>query len=172
MGMYTELHFNAELIKGTPKQVIDTLRHMTGQDEHVPDELPDHPLFRTGRWDYMLQSSSYYFPTSVASSVDYDGIANAHYLRVRCNVKDYDGEIVKFLDWVMPYVFADTECLGYYRYEEDDHPTLIYKRAIGQERTETQTPQARAETVRAGTESPSASVGEGEGVQSGQEGRE
>lgn len=127
MGMYTELHFNAELIRKTPQQVLDVLGYMTGAFELAPATLPDHALFSSERWKGMLLCSSYYFPLSVASSIDWDDIAKSHYLRVRCNLKNYGSEIENFLDWVMPYVHAGDECLGYYRYEEDPHPTLIYK---------------------------------------------
>lgn len=127
MGMYTEFHFNTELVKDTPRQVLDTLAYMTGQSQLEPSSAPDHPLFTTGRWNSMLGSSSYYFALSPASSVDWDDIAKCHYLHVRCNFKNYGGEIEHFLDWIMPWVEAGTECLGYYRYEENDHPTLIYR---------------------------------------------
>lgn len=127
MGMYTELHFNAGMIRDLPRQIVDTLSYMTDQVRGAPVELPRHPLFDTQRWDFMLRCDSAYFPATPASSLDYDEDARRYYLHVRCNLKNYDGEIGKFLDWVMPYVDADTECLGYHRHEENDHPTLIYK---------------------------------------------
>lgn len=127
MGMYTELHFNAELKRDAPEQVREILRFMTGgtPTDEPPTDLPDHPLFKTRRWEHMLLCSSYYFPAQVASALVFD---QGWYINVRCNLKNYDDEIGAFLNWVMPYVDAGTECLGYYRYEEDDHPTLIYKR--------------------------------------------
>lgn len=124
MGMYTELHFNAELIDKPPQQVIDVLSYMTGQSETHYD-LPDHPLFKTRRWEIALRCDSAYFPMSPASSFDFED--GRWQLRVRSNFKDYDAEVEHFLNWVLPYVDADTECLGYYRYEQDNHPTLIYK---------------------------------------------
>lgn len=127
MGMYTELHFNAELIRDTPHRITDVLAYMTGTTRSEPAALPDHALFGTRHWDLMLQCDSSYFPLSTASSIDHE--YGRHYLRVRSNFKNYDGEIEKFLDWIMPWVDADTECLGYWRYEENDHPTLIYKTA-------------------------------------------
>lgn len=63
-------------------------------------------------------------PAQSASDLVYD---QGWYINVRCNLKNYDGEIGAFLDWIMPWVFAGPECLGYYRYESDDHPTLIYR---------------------------------------------
>lgn len=129
MGMYTELHFNAQLIRDTPHRITDVLAYMTGTTHSKPAVLPDHALFGTRRWDSMLQCDSSYFPLSPASSIDHE--YGHHYLRVRSCFKNYDDEIAAFLDWIMPWVDADTECLGYHRYEEDDHPTLIYKNPPG-----------------------------------------
>lgn len=125
--MYTEIHLNAELRRDAPQQVLETLAYMTGTNEQRPEPLPDHELFKAERWEGMLRCESYYFPLSVASSLDYDDIAQCHYLRVRSNFKNYSSEIAAFLEWVMPWVAAGDECLGYYRYEEDNDPTLIYK---------------------------------------------
>ncbi len=129
MGMYTELHFNVELERDAPDSVRAILEHMvrtTDEDVEAPD-LPDHLLFKTERWDFMLHCDSYYFPADTHSTFRRDEIGDAWYLCVRTNLKNYGGEIEKFLDWVLPYVDADNECLGYYRYEADAHPTLIYK---------------------------------------------
>jgi len=42
------------------------------------------------------------------------------------NLKNYDNEIFKLLEWLAPYI--DTNgFLGFKRYEEDYDPTLIYK---------------------------------------------
>lgn len=133
MGMYTELHFNAELNRDVPESVLAALRYMVGAEDAEPATLPDHPLFKTERWPYMLRCDSYYFPADTHSTLRLDDIAKAWYLCIRSNLKNYDDEIGKFLDWVSPYVFAGTECLGYYRYEETDDPTLIYKSQAGAE---------------------------------------
>ena len=45
------------------------------------------------------------------------------------NLKNYGGEINKFLLWIAPYLHTGAdykEFLGFTRYEEDDDPTLIY----------------------------------------------
>lgn len=128
MGMYTELHFNAQLKRDTPKQVIDTLAYMNWQVQDEPSILPKHELFGKSRWDFMLRCSSSYFALSPASSVDWDEDSRCYYLHVRCNLKNYNDEIESFLDWIMPYIDSGGECLGYYRYEEENDPTLIYKK--------------------------------------------
>lgn len=129
MGMYTELHLNVELKRDVPDEVLSLLQYMvnpTAKQADVPALLPDHALFETSRWDYMLQCDSYYFAADTRSTLRLDD-QGGWYLCIRCNLKNYGGEIGKFLDWVLPYVDADTECLGYWRYEENNDPTLIYK---------------------------------------------
>jgi hypothetical protein len=131
MGMYTELHFNAELRPDVPEEVLNVLRVMLGmEDRHVP--LPRHPLFETGRWGVMLGMDSYYFDADTHSTLRYDEVAEAHFLCIRCNVKNYEGEIEKFVDWITPYLAKhEGEFLGFSRYEETEEPTLIYMPADG-----------------------------------------
>jgi len=70
---------------------------------------------------------SYYFNADTISTCRWDDISNSYYLCIRSNLKNYDGEIRKFLDWIKQFVDAGIgEFLGFYRYEEDDDPTLIY----------------------------------------------
>lgn len=93
--------------------------------EDVNIEIPNHPLFLTSRWKFMLTSDSYYFDGDTHSSFDYDNISNDYGLTVRCNLKNYDDEIQKFLDWVIQN--SDTQgFVGYTRYETADSPSLIY----------------------------------------------
>ena len=98
---------------------------MVGDINIEPDDKPNHPLFETDRWRMLFTSDSYYFDGITNSVLDYDGIAEAYYLTVHSNLKNYDDEINKFLDFIRPYL--DTKgFLGYYRYEEDEDPVLIY----------------------------------------------
>ena len=62
MGMYTEIYLKVSLKEDTPEEVINILKHMVGDDQclNIDAELPDHPLFNTNRWDFMLCCSSYY----------------------------------------------------------------------------------------------------------------
>lgn len=128
MGMYTELDLNAELRRDTPDEVLGVLRYMVGGSAKPPAP-PSHPLFETARWRSMLTCDSYYFDAWTHSRVIVDNIAHATYLNVRCNLKNYDDEIGKFLDWIDPWLEKDKgEFLGFYRYEESEEPALIYKR--------------------------------------------
>ena len=56
-----------------------------------------------------------------------DEIAKAHFLCIRSNVKNYDGEIQHFIDWITPCLDKHPgDFLGFRRYEETEDPTLIY----------------------------------------------
>ena len=127
MGMYTEFHFNASLKKGTPEGVLNVLRYMVGDIEDRPQNLPDHDLFKTQRWWLMLVCNSYYFDADTHSTLRFDDINDSHYLCVRSNLKNYDSEIEKFCDWIMPYLDKfPGDFLGFSRYEETEVPNLIY----------------------------------------------
>lgn len=128
MGMYTQLVFNARLKPDTPDEVLETLKYMLGQSDEPLTSYPDHELFSTTeRWSYMLTSSSYYhYPTFSNSRLIHDDVSS-YGLAILCDLKNYSDEIGKFIDWIMPYVETHgREFLGYWRYEEDDDPTLIY----------------------------------------------
>lgn len=130
MGMYTEFHYNIELPKKTtPKEVIKILKYMINNEKKIDDiEIPEHKLFKTDRWTYMLRTDSYYFSADTKSTLRYDKIGECYYLCIRCNLKNYDNEIEKFIDWINPYIGEYDDFLGFYRYEESNKPTLIYKK--------------------------------------------
>lgn len=126
MGMYTELNIGVKICP-TPT-VVQKLNYMLGKD--TEDVHIDHLLFTDQtRWEYMLLCDSYYFDGQADSKLFVDDLIPdepMYFLNVRCNLKNYNEEIEKFMDWLCPYI--ETEgFLGYKRYEEDDNPTLIYK---------------------------------------------
>lgn len=127
MGMYTEFHFNVELKESIQPDMLKILKYMLGEIDEIGDtKLPEHPLFATSRWEGMLRSDSYYFDADTHSTLrnDWQG---GWFLCIRCNLKNYDSEIEKFIDWIMPYCDKfEGDFLGFYRYEETEEPTLIY----------------------------------------------
>lgn len=126
MGMYTEFHFNVELPKNTPKDIIDILQYMMGDIEKKP-HLPDDAFFECERWELLFSCDSYYFAADTHSTLRYDDIGDCWYLCVRSNLKNYDNEIEKFVSWIAPYLESLVyEFLGFYRYEETNRPTLLY----------------------------------------------
>lgn len=131
MGMYTEFHFNCELKSDVPNEVIEVLQYMLrDNNDAMCPPLPSHPLFKTARWDWMLRSDSYYFPADTHSTLRWDE-NECWYLCIRCNLKNYSGEIEHFVDWIMPYIDeVDGELLGFSRYENNQKPELIYYRHL------------------------------------------
>ena len=130
MGMYTEIFMRVNIRKDAPESVRKMLEFLTSGNDK-PDELPDHEFFTCDRWDYVALSSSYYFPGTRHSSYvravrDYDADA----LNILANLKNYDGEIGKFFDWIDPYLEGERgDFIGYEMYEEDETPTLHRKAA-------------------------------------------
>lgn len=139
MGMYTELHFNAELNVAKDAMVADVLKYMLGDIEELPEMLPDHELFKTDRWQIMLRCDSYCFDADTCSTLRWDETGKSYYLCIRTNLKNYGSEIEKFIDWIDPYLDKyEDDFLGFYRYEEDEEPTLIYKVTRQPPQTESQ----------------------------------
>lgn len=139
MGMYTEIVAALELRGGhgqsaeaPPQSIIDVLHFLTGYDDSAALDVPDHPFFSRRGWRSVLRTDSYYFPGDTRSTFRYDEIAKSWFLTVRSNLKNYDGEIEQFLDWIAPYTEPNDVrddglfFVGYMRYEEDPDPTLIY----------------------------------------------
>jgi hypothetical protein len=128
MGMYTAFHLGVSLTN-PPKEVIDILRYMTTfkRSDIIPPPVPAHPFFFCDRWSSLMIMDSAYFKCDTHCSLRQDTFdANCYYLTVTSNLKNYDDEILKFMDWIMPYLDVTDDMLGYYRYEEDDAPTILY----------------------------------------------
>ena len=130
MGMYTELVMASEI--KNDQTVIDILRVMIGEkySDDLHFDLPDHPLFKSEDqlWKYMLRIDSYYFSGTTHATLEekyLEPVSPSYYLTIRCNFKNYGNEIQKFLDWLSPYI-EDIGFIGYYRYEENGRPTLIF----------------------------------------------
>lgn len=126
MGMYTELVMACTFSKLNDNDIKILMCMVGGEDfEETVVEIPDHPLFLTSRWKLMLCSDSYYFDGVTHSNFAYDSIGKDYRLTVRCNLKNYDDEIEKFLDWIIQK--SDTQgFVGYTRHETAKIPSLIY----------------------------------------------
>ena len=131
MGMYTELIFKASIrvkINSIEQAVIQCL--FNGHD--VPVTLPDHPFFKSPRWDMVTTCSSFYHhPTAYNNLVDTQWNLNGYteyYVFSRADLKNYDDEIELFRNWIDPYVGEEKgKCIGWMWYEEWNEPMLIYK---------------------------------------------
>ena len=130
--MYTELIFGAELKKETPQKVIDALRYMTGEI----DESENFP-FPKGRCEWLFQGSSYYFGVSRdVKQMWFDEIINTWVISVRSNIKNYEGEIEIFLEWIKPWIDKGSGARDMYAitmYEEAHVPEIYYLDNIDQQ---------------------------------------
>ena len=121
--MYTEIYVNVDLREDTPREVIKTLEAICNKDSESP-YLVDKPL----RWSYLFNSGSYYTPNTQCAKLTFDPISHQWSLLAKGDIKNYEGEIEEFFDWIKPYVKCRSEetFIGYKRYEEDCRPTNIY----------------------------------------------
>ena len=130
MSMYTEIYVKAVLKEDVNINVIDVLKYMLGMDNIELEDLilPNHSLFTTNNWHYMLRSGSYYHVPYTVKLFEYNDISESYYLVVRSDFKNYQDEIGKFFDWITPYLkkYGDKTFIGYSLYEEDDEPKLYY----------------------------------------------
>lgn len=124
MGMYTKL--NANLIIDNDR-CIDIIKYMLKETDKIPS-LPEHDLFKTDRWEFMLKSCSYYFTGTNNSKLIYDEQLKRFILHCDCDLKNYDNEIELFLEWISSFIENKgyKNFLGYIRYEECTYPTLIF----------------------------------------------
>lgn len=110
----------------TPTEVVNVLRHMAG-DTTETETIPTHPLFETERWQSLFRCDSYYFAAKTHSDVSFDPVTATWFVTVTSNLKNYDDEIGKFIDWIAPHLNSrEGEFLGYSLYEEDEFPTLYF----------------------------------------------
>lgn len=119
MGMYTEIFISADLKSNTPESVIDALRGMCDW-EHESETLNK----MGSRTKYLFNSGSYYTPNTQCRSLTFDSIANQYSIIGKGDIKNYDSEIEKFFEFIKPY--CEDGFIGFYRYEEDREPTLVF----------------------------------------------
>ena len=120
MGMYTQLQMSFSLKEETPKLIVRRLNGMIYEHKYDGWKKPYERL------NWCLNSASYYFDDITSSSIKYD--SDQYRVNILCDFKNYNDEIGKFITWIMPYIDAEKgRMIGYYRYEEDYKPTIIYK---------------------------------------------
>ena len=120
MGMYTELVLKAEVKRDLPQDVEAVLQHLFNGND-APDVLPSHPFFECDRWGHVGTCSSYYHIPFAMSNY------SEGYIFSRSDLKNYGGEIEKFIDWLTPYLNEfKGYCIGWTWYEEADKPTLLF----------------------------------------------
>ena len=123
MGMYTEIYINVDLKKDTPDDVIKVLKAMCYMlpDQECSDVLADYP----DRWICLFSNMSYYTPSTNCRFLEFDDISNQWSLLGKGDIKNYNNDIEKFFEWIMPWIDGSVgDFIGYQRYEESQLPTL------------------------------------------------
>lgn len=110
MGMYTEFSIKIKLREDVPEDVKNLMSKFFNSGSLVLENRElypaTHSFWSTPRYDWF--SYGEYVHPNLSISVD---------------LKNYDNEIEKFLDWISPYVESANE--GVRRYEEDWEDTII-----------------------------------------------
>ena len=121
--MYTEIYINVDLKKDTPDDVIKVLKAMCYMlpDQECSDVLADYP----DRWSCLFSNMSYYTPYTNCKFLEFDNISNQWSLLGKGDIKNYNNDIEKFFEWIMPWIDGSVgDFIGYQRYEESQLPTL------------------------------------------------
>lgn len=127
MGMYTELFLSCRVRRNT--EAIPILKYLANK-ELTPGVLPKHDVFSCPRWEMLGRCSSYYFLPKAYTTLDYDDIGKYWMFVSLSSLKNYNNEIQIFIDWLRPFLEVDQdEMFGYYRYEENKEPTILYGEA-------------------------------------------
>ena len=125
MAMYTEIYINVDLKKETPDDVIRVLKAMCYMlpNQECTEVLVDYP----DRWGSLFSNMSYYTPSTNCRFLEYDDITKRWSLLGKGDIKNYENEIEKFFEWIMPWIDASPgEFIGYSRYEDNDKPKLYF----------------------------------------------
>lgn len=140
MGMYTEvvvkIDFTREQIGSNNFDILDYMFNPQTTlitENYKPNSsivIPDHEFFKCHRWDSIGNSNSFYHHPNRVNSwyfPDYED-GNSIYLFARNDLKNYDGEVEKFFDWLntLP-IMHKGDFIGYSLYEELDTPTIYNK---------------------------------------------
>lgn len=121
MGMYTEIYVNMDFKTETPPEVISVLQAMCAQDDSA-ECLKDKPR----RWSHLFNNGSFYTPNTECANLTFCEISNSYSLLAKGDIKNYEGEIEQFFDFVKPWCDDPDSFIGYYRYEEAREPVLVY----------------------------------------------
>jgi hypothetical protein len=134
MGMYTEIKVECDV--RADDDALTALQIMFGDaDERTVDLKAlafnlHHRLFLCDRWTCIGRMSSAYFDTSREAVSSLEPVGDGVWrIRSISNLKNYDGEIGHFFDWLRPMVVGEPgQVIGHSWYEEaqyDEEPTPV-----------------------------------------------
>ena len=131
MGTYTELilkvQFKKEWLSTQELEIFEYLFTRDCDDSRPrPLSLPDHPFFAFPRWDWIRSSSSFYHHPRPVISYCHE-VCDKIYLFMRIDCKNYNEQIEKFLDCIVPLTSETyNRCIGWRWVDELEEPVILY----------------------------------------------
>ena len=129
--MYTELIFEAELSKDTPKGLIDAFTTVSGKDtgiEVTSSKLEISNFIEKFDLNMLVNCCSAYFPAQHSFfNMYYNKYLNTYGIFIRSDLKNYEQQINEFLEFIKPYVVmgcGSNDIYAYVLYELDERPTI------------------------------------------------
>jgi hypothetical protein len=122
MGMYTSLEFHG-ILQNLSKKEVDAIKWIYTFDEEFKPILPKHEFFTKMRANMIFTCNDYMKPRFVKKD------ENFYVLETHAEIKNYEGEIELFLDWIKPFVFnglLEDEAYAQTQYEEYEDYCYYY----------------------------------------------
>ena len=132
MGMYTELIVGCTLKKNLPKVCVNALTLISNRQEINENDKETEEFIKEYDLYNICWSESAYFgaPSHCIFRRLEENYEDYYSLSIRANLKSYNGEIEKFLEYLRPYVYWGSGTHELYAmtiYEEDKEPKLWFK---------------------------------------------
>ena len=82
MGMYTQIYVKATFKENLSDNVVNIIKYMLNMDDIKLEDLdlPNHPLFITARWEWMLKSGIFYHIPFAVNRFEYNEVSKNYYL--------------------------------------------------------------------------------------------
>ena len=129
--MYTELIFEAELSKDTPKGLIDPFTTVSRKDtgiEVTSNKLEISKFIEKFDLNMLVNCCSAYFPAQQSFfNMYYNKYSDTYGIFIRSDLKNYEQQINEFLEFIKPYVVmgcGSNDIYAYVLYELDEQPTI------------------------------------------------
>lgn len=114
MGNYTQFHANIPLRKDTPDDIVLLIHHaiydpgfgvywnhILRTDSLHTITLPDHPFFKTERWEGIFMGPNFHHEHGAKFILTKSGYYD---LEIHCDINYGVEEVCQFIDWITPYV--------------------------------------------------------------------
>ena len=129
--MYTEFIFEAELSKDTPKALIDAFTTVSRKDtgiEVTSSKLEISKFIEKFDLNMLVNCCSAYFPAQHSFfNMYYNKYSDTYGIFIRSDLKNYEQQINKFLEFIKPYVVmgcGSNDIYAHVLYELDEQPTI------------------------------------------------